>query len=431
MKLGIISLGCAKNLVDSELILGLMNDFGFDIVNDIKKADFIIVNTCGFIESAKEEAINTILEVLDYQKKGKKIIVTGCLVERYYDDLKKSIPEVDLYVRIKDYINFGNIFSEKFNLKRVDESLYHHKRIVTTKPHTAYVRISEGCDNKCHYCAIPLIRGSFVSRGIDSIYDEVLELSKKGVKEINLISQDTTHYGFDFRNGTTIVTLLKRLVTIDGIKIRLLYLYPDEISDELIYFMRDNDKMLRYFDVPIQHASNKILRSMNRRSTKELMINLFDKIRREMPDAVLRTTVIVGYPGETKEDYEELLDFMKQIKFDRLGCFTYSKEEDTVAYDLKPVVRKDVAKRRMENLMESQEVIALERGKTFIGKKMNVIIEDYDFNEFSYIGRSYSFAPDDIDGKIYVYSSKMLEMGNVYEASIIDCDAFNLVGRID
>lgn len=430
MKLGIISLGCSKNLVDSELILGLMNDFGFDITNDIKKADFIVVNTCGFIESAKEEAINTILDVCDYQKKGKKIIVTGCLVQRYLDDLKKSIPEVDLYVPIKDYPHIGDIISKKFNLKKTNESLYHHKRVLTTKPHTVYLRISDGCDHRCHYCAIPLIRGGYVSRPLNDIVEEAKELASNGAIEINLISQDTSYYGYDFKDGTNLVTLLKKLVKIDNVKYRMLYLYPDWVTDELIEFIKNNDGIMPYFDVPIQHASNKILKSMNRISTKELMLDRFNKIRKEIPEAVLRTTVIVGYPGETKEDYQELLDFIKEVKFDRLGCFTYSKEEDTIAYDLKPVVRKDVSRKRMENLMELQEKIALERGKTFVGKKMKVCIEAYDFNELAYTGRSYSFAPDDIDGRIYVYSKDELKIGNVYEVEIIDNDEFNLSGRI-
>lgn len=430
MKLGIISLGCAKNLVDSELILGLMNDFGFDITSDIKKADYIVVNTCGFIESAKEEAINTILDVCDYQTKGKKIIVTGCLVERYLKDLKKSIPEVDLYVPIKDYPRIGDIISNRFGLKKTNESLYHHKRILTTQPHTAYLRISDGCDHRCHYCAIPLIRGKFVSRPMEEIIIEAKELADKGVIEINLISQDTSYYGYDLKNGTNLVTLLKELLKIENVKYRMLYLYPDWVTDELIEFVKNNDRILPYFDVPIQHASNKILKSMNRISTKELMLDRFNKIRTEIPKAILRTTVIVGYPGETKEDYNELIDFIKKVKFDRLGCFTYSKEEDTVAYDLKPVVRKDVSKKRMENLMAVQEKIALERGKTFIGSKMNVCIEGYDFNELAYVGRSYAFAPDDVDGKIYVYSKEELKIGQVYSVEIVDNDEFNLSGRI-
>lgn len=432
MKIGMVSLGCAKNLVDSEMIMGLLKESNMEIVNDVDKADIIFINTCGFIESAKEEAINTILEMLDYQKDGKKIVVSGCLVERYKKDLEKSIPEVDLYVSIKEYPNIGKIFAEKFNIKSNNLSLCHQNRVLTSKDGSVYVRIADGCDNRCHFCAIPLIRGSYNSRSIKDIVSEVIDHVKNGKKEINLISQDTTRYGKDFKDGTTLVTLLKELVKIEGISmIRLLYLYPEEITDELIDFIHDNKSICRYFDVPIQHASNKMLHNMNRRGSKEFMIDLFDKIKLKMPDAILRTTLILGYPTETEDDHNELKDFISYVKFDRLGAFTYSKEEDTVGYNMKPVVNKNTAKRRYNEIMKIQKKIAIEQSKRFIGTKMDVLIEDYDFNELSYEGRSYAYAPDDIDGKIYVYSVKMLEKGNIYSVSIVDTDGYNLIGKIE
>ena len=430
MKIGMISLGCSKNLVDSEMIMGLLTKMGATIVNDEKDADIIFINTCGFIEPAKKEAIDTILEMSDARKKGAKLVVCGCLVERYLDDLKKSLPEVDLFIPIKDYPRFGDLIAPLMNLG-FSEKLHHNNRVISTYPHMAYVKISEGCDNRCHYCAIPLIRGPFRSKSEEEILDEIKTLTKRGVKEIVLISQDTTRYGTDLNNGTSLEKLLLDIVKIEGIEIlRFLYLYPEEMTENLVKIVKENPVIAPYFDVPIQHASNKVLKEMNRRDTKEGMEKIFTFIRKEIPNAILRTTVIVGYPGETKEDFQELEDFIKKIEFDRLGCFTYSKEEDTVAYSLPHQIRKDVKERRFNRIMAIQQEISYKKGLERIGEIHKTVIEDYDKESKKYVGRSYAFAPDDIDGVIFVESKKDLEFGSFYNVKITDADLYNLYGEV-
>lgn len=428
MKVGIISLGCSKNLVDSEMVLGVIKKMNLEIVNDVEDADIIIINTCGFIESAKQEAINTILEMADYKKMGKKLCVIGCLVQRYLEELPSLLPEVDLFIPIKDYFRFGELFS-----KLVDHtfasSLHFEDRVLTTPSYMAYVRIADGCDNRCHYCAIPLIRGGFHSRSISDIVSEVKLLTDKGVREINLISQDTTRYGTDI--NTSIVELLKELVKNKDIKmLRLLYLYPEEITRELIQTIKENEVICNYFDVPIQHASNEVLANMNRRDTKENMRELFTYIKKEIPDAILRTTVIVGYPGETRKQFLELRDFIKEIKFDRLGCFMYSKEEDTVAYSLPNQVTKKAKENRYNEIMALQSDISYNQGLGHVGEIHKVIIEELDFETNLYVGRSYAFAPDDIDGYIFVDSKEDLELGSIVSCKIDKADIYNLYGHV-
>ena len=419
MKIGLISLGCAKNQVDSEMILGLFNKK--DITNDIKEADVIIVNTCGFIESAKKESIDTILEVSDYKK---KLIVTGCLVERYYDELKKLLPEVDLFIRIKDYPRIKEILKDFLNedVKKFEEK----NRILITPKHLAYLRISDGCNNRCNYCAIPLIRGNYRSRLEDDIYDEAISLVKKGVKELVLISQDTTRYGTDL--GTTnIVKLLKRLDDIEGIEfIRFLYLYPKDVTIELIDTVENSKHITPYFDIPIQHASNKVLKYMNRRDTIEGLRDLISRIRKSIPKAVIRTTVMLGFPYEEEEDFKILKDFVKEVRFDKLGGFTYSKEEDTPAYSM-PQVNKNTAKRRLNEIMHMQEKISLEKGLERVGEIHKMIVEDYD--GYYYIGRSFAFAPDDVDGYLFALSDVKLKIGDIIDVEIIDADSYNLFGK--
>lgn len=427
MKVGLISLGCSKNLVDSEMVLGVIKKMDLEIVNDPNIADIIIINTCGFIESAKTEAINTILEMIDCKKRGAKICVIGCLVERYMKELPSLLPEVDLFIPIKDYFRFGELFSTLID-HSFASSLHHEDRVLTTPRYMAYVRIADGCDNRCHYCAIPLIRGGFRSRNIDDIVAEVKNLTDKGVKEINLISQDTTRYGKDI--NTNIVNLLKELVMNQDIKmIRLLYLYPEEITEELIQVIKNNDVICNYFDVPIQHASNEVLKNMNRRDTKEEMTKLFKHIREEMPNAILRTTVIVGYPGETRSQFLELRDFIKEIKFDRLGAFMYSKEEDTVAYSLPNQVTKKAKENRYNEIMAIQSEISYERGMARVGEVVDCIIEELDFETNCYLARSYAFAPDDIDGYIFVNSDKDLEFGSIHRCEIENADLYNLFAK--
>ncbi len=419
MKVGLISLGCAKNQVDSEMILGLFKRS--DITNDMDEADIIIVNTCGFIESAKKESIDTILEVLDYKK---KTIVTGCLVERYYEDLKKSLPEVDLFIRIKDYPKIKEILKDFLdeNVKDFKEK----NRILTTPKHLAYLRISDGCNNRCSYCAIPLIRGNYRSRLEDDIYEEAVSLVNKGVKELVLISQDTTRYGTDLGN-TNIVKLLKRIEAIPNLEfVRCLYLYPSDVTDELIECIKDSKVIVPYFDIPVQHASDKMLKLMNRRDTNEGLYKLVERIRKAIPNAVIRTTVMVGFPYEEESDFEILKKFVKDIRFDRLGGFTYSREEDTKGYDM-PQVNKNTAKRRLNEIMHIQETISLDKGLERVGEIHKAIVEE--FEGYYYIARSFAFAPDDVDGYLFIESDTKLKVGEVVNVKITDADSYNLFGK--
>lgn len=419
MKIGMISLGCAKNQVDSEMILGVFKKS--DITNDISKADVIIVNTCGFIESAKKESIDTILEVLDYKK---KVIVTGCLVERYYEDLKKSLPEVDLFIRIKDYPRIKEILKDFISEDVKD--FKEKNRVLTTPKHLAYLRISDGCNNRCSYCAIPLIRGNYRSRLEDDIYEEAVNLVNKGVKELVLISQDTTRYGTDLGN-TNIVKLLKRLETIPNVEfIRFLYLYPSDVTDELIDTVKNSKVITPYFDIPIQHASNKMLKLMNRRDTIEKLYGLVERIRKAIPNAVIRTTVMLGFPYEEEEDFQILKKFISDVRFDKLGGFTYSREEDTPGYSM-PQVNKNTAKRRLNEIMHMQEKISLEKGLERVGEIHKAIVED--FEGYYYICRSFAFAPDDVDGYLFVDSDTKLHNGDVINVEIIDADSYNLFGK--
>lgn len=323
-KIGLISLGCAKNLVDSEIILAMFNSPDFQIVNTIEDSDIIVVNTCGFIEDSKKESIENILDVLRYKK---KVVVTGCLVERYKEELKESIPEVNLWVGIKDYPNFHLLLKNLIEDKKEINAFDPFSRLLSTPSFMAYLRISEGCNNCCTYCAIPLIRGRFRSRNLNDLLLEAHSLADKGIKELVLISQDTTRYGSDLPNNISIITLLDELTKFRQFSsIRLLYLYPDEISDELIEFIKNHPVVKPYFDIPFQHSSNAILKAMHRRGNKEEYLNLIDKIRHALPNAVIRTTYIVGFPGESEEDFMDLMDFTMKCQFDHMGAFTYSKK---------------------------------------------------------------------------------------------------------
>ncbi len=431
LKIGLISLGCEKNLVDSEMILGLFDSLDVEIVNDFSIADAIIINTCGFIESAKKEAIDTIFEMLRYQENGAKIIVTGCLAQRYLEDLKASIPEVDLYIPIKDYNRFGDLIMNLFKDEKFkSKGLSFHHRVLSTPKHLAYLKISEGCNNCCAYCAIPLIRGSFVSRPMEDIMLEFKYLVKAGKKEICLISQDLTKYGSDMEN-VTLVTLLKELVQIEGdYVIRLLYLYPDEISDELIAFVKENNKILNYFDIPIQHASNKVLKWMGRRGTKEFISDLINKIRKEIPDVVLRTTIMVGFPHESDKDFQTLIQFIEENHFDHLGAFTYSKEENTRSYNMNCQVSERIKQQRLEKLMDAQKWISYSENKKYLNKTFKCVIEAYDVDNDQYLARGYMHAPDDIDGGIIIKSSKKLEISEFYNVKITDVDFYDIFGTI-
>ena len=425
-KVGIVSLGCSKNLVDSENILGLFDRNGYEVTNDPSEADIIVVNTCGFIESSKKESIENILEMLNY---GKKVVVTGCLAQRYFKDLKKEIPEVDLYIPIREYSHFNE---KLFMLdKEIDPSLGvdDEYRIVSTGPYSAYLKIGEGCDNRCSYCAIPLIRGGFVSRPYDEIIKEAKELAENGIKEIIVLEQDTTKYGIDFKDKkVNIVDLLKGLLEIKGLEyIRLLYLYPDEISDELIELIGKEKRLTPYFDIPIQHSETHILKDMYRRGDKEFLLNLFKKIREKVPNAVLRTTVMVGFPGEKEEDVENLIQFMKDVRFDHLGAFTYSQEEDTPAALFNNQIEEEEKKKRLSKVMRAQQAISYKQNKKHIGEVMEGLVIGR--NEDGYLLRSYWNAPDDIDGKITFSYNGELQNGDIVKVKITDAFIYDLIGE--
>lgn len=429
MKLGMISLGCAKNLIDSELFLGVAKKYNLELTNNIKQADIIVVNTCGFIENAKKEAIDTILDVTE-NKKGKTVIAMGCLVERYLEDLKKSIPEVDIYFPIRDYDHIDQLFA-KITHTSSSYKMDYQNRVVSTLPHSAYLRISEGCNNRCSYCAIPLIRGPFKSRNYDSLISEATTLAKNGVKEITLIGQDTTRYGTDLTEGKVLPDLLHTISQIDGIEIvRVLYLYPDEITDDLIEEIATNDKVVHYFDIPIQHASDRILTLMNRRGNKAFIQNLITKIRNRIPDAIIRTTLIVGFPGETEEDFNELKGFVEEIQFNRLGVFSYSDEEDTMGFLMEPKVSQEIMDQRLDTIMRIQNQISKQINTTYIGQTYQAIVDKYDEKKEAYIVRNYAYAPDDVDGNIYIYTKNLstIHPGDIVNIQITKANNYDLEG---
>ena len=428
IKVGLISLGCSKNLVDSEMILGALANSNFQVVNTIDESDVIIVNTCGFIESSKEESIANILDVC---KTGKKIVVTGCMVERYLDELKASIPEVDLWIPLREYTHFSEKIESLFENKIEVEPLNPFVRMLSTPPFMAYLRISEGCNNCCAYCAIPLIRGHFRSRPFEDVIEEAKLLAKNGIKEVVLISQDTTRYGSDFKEKCTICDLLSEILKIkEFISIRLLYLYPDEITDEFIGLVKNNPRIAPYFDIPFQHSSDKVLSAMLRRGTEASYQELIDKIRREIPHAILRTTYIVGFPGETDDDFVNLVAFTKKNKFDHMGAFTYSREDGTKAYDYPDQVNEALKKGRLGKIMEVQKKISYQNNKARIGEVMEGIVVEYNPTNKVYGLRSYWNAPDDIDGKISFVSNKEIKIGDVVKVKITNAYIYDLFGEV-
>lgn len=439
MNVGFISLGCSKNLVDTEMLIGLFRNNNYKIVNNPEDADIIVINTCGFIEPAKQEAINTILEMAEFkQKKCKYLIVMGCLVQRYKEDLEKLIPEVDLFIKYQEY---DTIWKQIQNVIKKDEknidkqksgncSLEFTQRIITTGQNFAYLRIAEGCSNRCTYCAIPYIRGKFISRKIEDILEEANQLAKKGYKELIVIAQDTSKYGIDIYGESKLAELLEKLAQIEGIKwIRFLYTYPESITDELIKVVKKNDKICKYFDIPIQHISDSVLKRMNRKSNGKSIRNLIEKIRKEIPNVIIRTTVMVGFPGESKENFEELYEFIKWAKFDRMGAFSYSKEDGTPAEKLDNHIHHSTKRARYNKIMMLQQQISDEVMQNQIGKKVEVLIEDESFDGKFYIGRSKNEVPD-IDGVIYVEKTKDELLDKFVEVEIIDSKDYDLIGKI-
>ena len=425
-KVALISLGCAKNLVDSENILGLLLKNHYEIVSNKEEADILIINTCGFIEASKKESIDVILDNINHKQ---KVVVTGCLVNRYIDELKKEIPEVDLWIPIRDYPRFNVL------LKTLDKDITNYEglnddyRLVSTGTYSAYLKIGEGCSNCCSYCAIPLIRGPYVSRPFESVIKEAKKLANEGYKELIVLEQDTTRYGLDLKEKKTIVDLLKALVVIPGLEyVRLLYLYPDEITDELIELIAKEEKLTPYFDIPIQHSEDTILKAMNRRGDKAYLTSLFNKIRNKIPNAILRTTVMVGFPGETDKDFNNLLKFISDIKFDHLGAFKYSKEEGTTSYNFPHQVREATKQRRLDTLMELQQKISYEQNKKHIDEIMTGLVVGKE-NGY-YLLRSYYNAPDDVDGKILFSSPKELKEGDKVKVLIKESYVYDLYGEL-
>ena len=424
-KVALISLGCAKNLVDSENILGLLLKNHYKIVNNKEEADILVINTCGFIEASKKESIDVILDNIN---KEQKVVVTGCLVNRYIDELKKAIPEVDLWIPIRDYPRFNQLLATLDRDITNYEGLNDDYRLVSTGAYSAYLKIGEGCSNCCSYCAIPLIRGPYVSRPYESIINEARKLAKEGYKELIVLEQDTTRYGLDLKENKTIVDLLKGLLEISKLKyIRLLYLYPDEITDELIDLIAKEERLTPYFDIPIQHSEDSILKAMNRRGDKAYLRNLFEKIRGKIPHAIIRTTIMVGFPGETERDFSRLMKFIEEVKFDHLGAFKYSKEEGTASYSYPHQVRESTKQRRLDALMELQQKISYEQNKKHIGEIMAGLVLGKE-NDY-YLLRSYFNAPDDVDGKILFSSREELKEGDVVKVKILESYVYDLYGE--
>ena len=436
-KIGMVSLGCPKNTVDSEIVLGSLTDKGYSVTSNEGDADVIIVNTCGFIDKAKEESIDAILEMAEYKRKGncQKLIVMGCLSQRYKDELLKEIPEIDYLAGAGDFKSVAEMIESKNGIKKskVREPVFDFNentpRILTTPRYTAYVKIAEGCSNRCSFCIIPKIRGPFKSRNVDSIVSEAKILSDKGVKELNLISQDTTMFGTDtgLKNGLS--ELLKRLVKIDGVRwIRLLYCYPTFLNDELIEIMKNEEKICKYIDLPLQHSHDDILKAMMRQEREGEIRDLIFRIRDAIPDIAIRTAFIVGFPGETERHFEHLLSFVKEMKFEHLGVFTYSPEEGTKAAEIPNHVLEDVKNKRKDTIMEIQKRLSLEKNKRFIGTTKDVLVEETTgSDEFLISGRMQTQAPE-IDGVVYIEKSEV-RAGDILPVKITKAMEYDLVGE--
>lgn len=423
-KINIITLGCSKNTVDSERLMSQIKLNNFDLTENSNDADSVIINTCGFIDAAKEESVNTILEAIQLKKKGKikKVFVAGCLSERYMNDLKKEIPEVDKYFGTEAYEDIVTELGGDLKYNLLGE------RELSTPKHFAYLKISEGCDNPCSFCAIPLMRGKHKTKSIEELVYEAKALAEKGVKELVIIGQDTTDYGKELYGNRNISELLNRLSEINGIEwIRLLYAYPSHFPQDLIDTIRDNPKICKYIDMPLQHISDNVLKSMRRGITKRRTKELVEQLKKEIPGLTLRTTFIIGYPAETETDFDELCEFAKEVEFDRFGVFKFSVEENTPSYILGDPVSEEVKEERVSTIMEIQKEISLRKNEEMIGKKIKVIIDSED-GEF-YIGRSERDAPE-VDGEVLIEKSdKKLTIGNFYNVEIYDCNEYDLFGK--
>ena len=429
MNITFISLGCAKNLVDSEYILGLLRqDKTINVIDDIAESDAIFINTCGFINDAKQEAIDTIFSVLNEKSENAYVIVIGCLAKRYKKVLEEEIPEIDLIVGVDEYDTIGEKLNELFNTK-LPKTYDPLKRSLTNPLPVAYLKIGEGCSNKCAYCAIPLIRGDYYSYPKEVILDDARRLIKLGKKEIIVIAQDPTRYGKDKYEDYGLEELMDDLAKLDrNTFFRVLYLYPDRITDKLIDVMKTNSNIMPYFDIPIQHSSNHMLQAMKRSGTREKYLEVIGKIKENIPSAILRTTLIVGFPGETQEDFEDLKDFISKVEFDHLGVFAFSNEEDTEAYTMANQVDEKLAKKREKEIMKMQQKISLKLNKKRINEIHDVLIEDFDGN--NYYGRSYLFAPDAEDGNFIIHTNKNLIIGEYVKVKISNVSAYDVEGEL-
>lgn len=437
MKILFISLGCDKNLADSEEMLGLLTAGGHEITDDETQADAIVINTCCFIKDAKEESVETILEMAEYKKTGSchALIVTGCMAQRYQKEIIEEVPEVDAVLGTTSYGDIvkaleeavaGNHFEEFRDIDYLPDT--GSKRVLTTGGHFGYLKIAEGCDKHCTYCIIPKLRGKFRSVPMERLIAQAEDMAEQGVKELILVAQETTVYGKDLYGKKSLHILLKKLCEIRGIRwIRILYCYPEEIYDELIETIRDEKKICHYLDIPIQHASDRILKRMGRRTSKQELIDIVGKLRKEIPDIVLRTTLITGFPGETEEDNEELKEFVDEMEFDRLGVFTYSPEENTPAAEMADQVPEEVKEERRDELMELQQEISYDRGQDRIGQELLVMIEGKVADESAYIGRTYGDAPK-VDGYIFVQTGELLMTGDFAKVRVTGALEYDLIG---
>lgn len=427
------SLGCSKNLVDAEEMVYILNENGYEMTDDIDDADVAIVNTCGFIESAKEESIDTILNIASHKQKNlKHLIVTGCLVQRYYKDLKEQIPEIDAFLGTTSYNTILNVLQglsigkDNSLILPANTKLDHNKKKILTDSYYAYIKIAEGCDNSCTYCIIPKLRGRYVSRHMEEIVDEAKRLASQNVKEIVLIAQDTSKYGLDIYGEKKLPHLLRELSKIEGIRwIRFLYTYPEDITDELVQEVKNNDKVCSYFDIPVQHASDRILKLMNRSTDKKEISEKINLIRSNIKDAIIRTTLIAGFPTESQEDIDELADFVRQMKFDKLGVFPYSREEGTKAGNMDGQIEQDVKNQRAEMIMRLQQNIVREKNESYVGRTFNAIIDE--IYEDYIVARSYMDVIE-VDTVIYVSTEKTHKKGDFIDVKITDVLDYDLKG---
>jgi ribosomal protein S12 methylthiotransferase len=429
-KIAVISLGCPKNLVDSEMIIGSLNE-RFEVIGEVNEADYILVNTCGFIESAKQESIDSIIDAYKNKKREDvKVIVTGCLAKRYKEEIENHMPEVNAVVGIGDMDGIFKIIDEEYFDDKTEKTFKYQKRLISTTAGYAYLKISDGCDNRCTYCAIPDIRGPYKSREFEEIIDEAKLLSSKGVKELVIVAQDTTYYGLDLYGKRRLAELISKIAEIKEIKwIRLMYAYPEQIDNDLILEYENNAKLCKYIDMPLQHISQNILKAMGRRGTEKEVRAIIKELRERVPEIIIRTTFIVGFPGETEDDFEILYNFVKETKFERIGVFTYSKEDGTPAAKMKNQIPKKIKQTRHDKIMQLQQGISEDINKTRLNKIFDVIVEGVSDDGLFYVGRTYGEAPD-IDVKIYFTSEEPLKQGDFVPVKILNTEEYDLIGAV-